>query len=369
MPSVNELLADESVRHQVALQKYSNGVVQRIISVLNRADRRMFAELTERLERMDPTSFSIERLESMLTSVNSLNRQAYAQVERELTQELKDFVAYESSYQAQMLIAHVPAQVSVAAVSAEVAYAAALARPFQGVLLREVWKELDAKKMRQVRQAIAQGFLESKTTGDIIRELRGTRARGFKDGLIEVSRRDAEAVVRTALGHMAGFVQDRSAEENKDLIAAEVWSSTLDMRTSEPCRIRDQKKYAPGTHKPIGHSIPWGAGPGRLHWRCRSGRKLVLKSNKELGIDVPEVVVVGKTRASLDGQVPDEQTYAQWIAKQSSARQDEVLGPVRARLLREGNLPMERLYSQKGEFLTIQELRERDAKAFAAAGL
>ena len=369
MESVNELLASEALRHQVALQKHSNSVVARIIAVLNRADRSIFAELTERLERMGPESFSVERLESMLTSVRALNTAAYGQIDRELRTELRDFVGYETAYQNQMLVAHVPVQVSVAAVSADAVYAAAVARPFQGVMLRDVWQELGDKKMRQVRQAIAQGFVESKTTDQIIRELRGTRAKGFSDGLIEVSRRDAEAVVRTALGHMAGFVQDRTAEANADIIKAEQWSSTLDLRTSPVCRIRDGKLYAPGTHKPIGHALPWLGGPGRAHWRCRSGRVLVLKSYKELGIEVPEVVVVGRTRASMDGQLPAEQTYAEWIRKQSPARQDEVLGQTRARLMRDGKLPLERLYSQKGELLSLQELRERDSRAFAAAGM
>lgn len=369
MESVNDLLAGEALRHAVALQKYGNSLVHRMIAVLNRADSRIFSELAERLERMSPATFSIERLESMLTSVRSLNTQAYAEVDRQLTTELRDFVAYEASYQAQMLIAHVPLQVSVAAVSAEQVYAAAVARPFQGTLLREVWRELGDKKMRTVRQVIAQGFVESKATDQIIRELRGMRAKGYADALIEVTRRDAEAVTRTALGHMAGFVQDRTAEANKDIVKAIKWSATLDLRTSPPCRLRDGKLYEPATHKPVGHTYPWLAGPGRLHWRCRSAQVLVLKSYKELGVEIPEVVVVGKQRATMDGQVPAEQSYAEWLKKQSAARQDEVLGQTRARLLRDGSLPMERLYSQKGELLTINQLKERDASAFQRAGL
>ena len=96
---------------------------------------------------------------------------------------------------------HLPVAVHVAAVSAEQIYAAALARPFQGVLLKNVWSDLDASKIKRVRQAIAQGFVEGKTTEQIIRELRGTRAKGYADGIIERDRRDVEAVVRTALGH------------------------------------------------------------------------------------------------------------------------------------------------------------------------
>ena len=58
---------------------------------------------------------------------------------------------------------------------------AALARPFQGVLLKNVWSDLDVQKFKKVRQSIAQGYVEGKTTEQIIRELRGTRAKGYED--------------------------------------------------------------------------------------------------------------------------------------------------------------------------------------------
>lgn len=268
MESVNDLLQDESIRHQVALQGYSTGVVQRIMAVLNRSDARLAAELAQLLESMSPTTFKMERLESLLSSVRSLSTAAYDQMGKALSDELREFVAYEVSYQHQMLVSHVPVAVHVAAVSAESVYAAALARPFQGVLLKNVWSDLEAQKFKKVRQSIAQGYVEGKTTDQIIRELRGTRAKGYEDGLIQRDRRDVEAVVRTALGHTAGMAQDRVMEANTDLLKALQWSSTLDLRTSAPCRIRDRLLYAPGDHKPIGHKVPWLAGPGRLHWRA-----------------------------------------------------------------------------------------------------
>lgn len=368
MESVNDLLRDEAIRHQVALQGLSNNVVARIIAALNRSDKRILAELAEKLASMDATTFSMERLESLLTSIRSMSVQAYAEIERELTKELRTFVAYETSYQAQVLATHVPVGVHVASVAPDAVYAAAMSRPFQGVLLREVWKELDANKMRKVRQAIASGFVEGKTTDQIIRELRGTKARGYADGLLEVSRRDAEAVTRTALGHMARFAQDKTVEANAELIKALVWSATLDLRTTPICRVRDGKQYTTA-HKPIGHKLPWLGGPGAAHWRCRSHATYVLRSHAELGIDVPEVVVIGRTRASLDGQIPADVSYSEWLGKQSAARQDEVLGVTRGQLLRQGKLPMERMYSTRGDFLTLAQLRERDAEAFKKAGL
>ncbi|MFD1690664.1 hypothetical protein ACFSHR_26830 [Azotobacter chroococcum] len=142
------------------------------------------------------------------------------------------------------------------------------------------------------------------------------------------------AVVQTAIGHTASVAREQFVETNQDIIKAERWVSTLDNKTSEPCRIRDRLQYAVGTHKPVGHKIPWLAGPGRIHWNCRATSTPVTKSWRELGIPIDEMSP--GERASMDGQLPAETTYSQWLQRQSAARQDQVLGPERGRLLREG---------------------------------
>jgi len=284
-----------------------------------------------------------------------------------LTDELRRFVEYELAYQQNALTAAVPIRVSFASISLDQVYSAAMNRPFQGVLLRGVWADLGEQRMQTIRRTIAQGFVESKTTDQIIRELRGTRAKGYADGLVNKSRRDVQAVVRTALGHYAGVTRDRVFAANSDLIKAVQWSATLDTRTSSICRLRDGLQYTPEEHKPIGHGVPWLGGPGRAHWNCRSASVPVLKSWRELGIDMDEVP--GGTRASMDGQVPASMDYATWLGQQSAARQDEVLGPTRGRLFREGGLSLSDMYTQNGRFLNLSELRQRDAEAFRRAGL
>lgn len=369
MISVNDLLLEQSIGHQIDLAHYSNDVVARMAKLLNRSDARLYAELVVALERLEPGSFTVERLESLLGAVRALNAAAYGELGRELRQELYDFVKYEASYQAQAMVSVLPVQVHVATVSAETVYAAALSRPFQGVLLNGAIADLEANRAKKIRTAIAQGFTEGKTQDQIIRELRGTRARGYADGLMEAPRRDVAAVTRTALGHMAGFVQDRFGDANGDIIKAINWSATIDLHTSPICRARDGKLYEPGSHKPIGHKLPWLSGPGRAHWCCRSAQTFVTKSFAELGIEgIPEFKI-GSTRASMDGQVPKETTYQDWIMRQSAGRQDQVLGPSRAKLLRDGDLKMADLYDNKGVYQTLAQLRERDAKAFEKAGL
>lgn len=371
MASVNEALNDAAVSHAIDFEHYSNGVVRRLIALLNRVDPSLFAQLMEALERLPADSFTVERLESVLVSVRALNAELYRQVEQDLTTELRDLVAYEAGYQRQLLVTTIPQPVQVrfaiAAVDVQQVYSAAMSRPFQGVLLRESLTGLEQSRAKLIRDTIRIGYVEAATTQQIIQRLRGTKARGYADGLLEAPRRHIESITRTALSHTAATTRDAFIEANTDLIKATVWQSTLDARTSSPCRLRDGKKYTPVDHKPIGHSYPWGAGPGRFHWCCRSSSAPVTRSWAELGIPIAEMEA--STRASMDGQVPAEMSYAQWLEKQSASRQDQVLGPERGALLRKGGLKMEQLYTDKGRYLSLGDLRERDARAFERAGL
>ncbi len=357
--SANEDLLDASIRHQIDLQKYSNSVVKRLIAVLNRSDDQIFKELVAAIERLDPSSFTIQRLESLLGSVRSINSQAYAQVGNELKTELKNFVEFEAQYQTMTLGSVFPASFNVGSVNVDQVYAAALARPFQGVILKGALSDLEDAKAKRIRQAIAQGFVEGKTNSQIVRDIRGTRALKYADGLLEIDRRNLQTIVQTAVAHTAAFTKNSVYDENKDIIKSLMWSAKIDLKTSSPCRIRDGKTWTTDK-KPIGHSLPWGGGPGAYHWNCRSVAVPVLKSFTELlGIGIDESQFSKSTWASLDGQVPADIDYNDWLKKQSAARQDEVLGVTRGKLLREGKLTIEQMYSNKGEFLDLQELRKK----------
>ncbi len=368
--TVNETLLDAETNHQVNLQQYSTGVVRRIIAILNRADAALAAALTQALDGLDPASFTVERLEVLLGAVRLLNKEAYDAIGRALPAEMAALAAYEAGYQLGLFKDTIPPGVqrviAVRAVSAEQAYAAAMARPFQGRLLQGWAAAVEPTRMQAIRNKIRDGVLQGKTNDQIVRDIRGTRAKGYEDGILARGRVEVEAVVRTAVAHTAAMAREEFYKANVDLIAALKWVSTLDLRTSEMCRIRDGKKYT-ADHKPVGHSVTWLQGPGRLHWRCRSSSAPITKSFRELGIDIDELPPT--ERASMDGQVPADMTYGDWLQKQSAKRQDEVVGPVRGKLMREGKVPFDQFYNARGEWIDLEELRKRDAAAFARAGL
>lgn len=190
---------------------------------------------------------------------------------------------------------------------------------------------------------IRQGLLDGKQTSQIITETKE---------LMQSSRRWAETLVRTAVMKVHDKAQEALRDENADIIKGEQHISTLDLRTSEVCRVRDGKAWDLDK-KPIGHNLPYQRPP--LHPNCRSTMRLILKPWNELGLhnDLPE-----STRASMDGQVKDNLNYENWLKSKTIEQQDEVLGKGKAELWRKGIITFRDMLDQSGRPLTLKELKE-----------
>lgn len=350
MATANERLLDASTLHAVRLERLKNGIVRRMIAQLNRVDGDLVLELQKQLERMPASAGSVERIDQMLQSVIELNAEAFAAIRGALDGELKELAAYEVGFQQDLFNKLLPVQVSFNTVNPVQVYAAAMARPFQGVLLKEALSNVEADKAIKIRNAVRMGFIEGQTTQEIVRRIKGTRALNYADGLLDISRRNATAVVRTAVAHTADYARRSVYDVNDDIIKGIEWVSTLDSRTSAICIERSGKVY-PVDKVP---AVP-------AHWNCRSTTIPVLKSWRELGLDMDELPE--STRASMDGQVPESTTYSEWLRKQPKAIQEEVLGVERAKLFRDYNVEITR-FIDDGRYLTIEQLKKLDASLF-----
>jgi SPP1 gp7 family putative phage head morphogenesis protein len=342
MASVNEQLLDAETLHQVRLERLKNGIARRMIAILNRSDARLFAELQIQLEKMPASEFSVRRLDSLLKSVREINAAAFAELNESLDGELKALTAYEAGFQERTIKAAIPVELTFASIAPEAVYTAAYARPFQSRLLREWIAGLEADKAIRIRDALRMGYLEGQTIQQMVKAIRGTKSLNYRDGIIEINRKNATTIVRTATAHMADFAADRFFEANSDIIKGVKWVSTLDSRTSAICIERDGKVY------PIGKAPPIPA-----HFNCRSRLTPVTKSWRDLGLDIDEIPQ--STRASINGQVPADTTYGDWLKRQPASIQDEVLGKTKGKLYRESGKNIDR-FIDDGRFLTLKEL-------------
>lgn len=229
-----------------------------------------------------------------------------------------------------------------------------MAQPFQGRLLSEWADNLEADRMARVVNAMRRGYLQGDTTETIARQVRGIASKGYKDGALQLSRTNAASITKTAVNHLAATARTNFAEANGDVLKGKQWLSTLDNKTTPTCIIRDRLRYTLD-NKPVGHKVPYLQGPGKIHFCCRSTETLITKSWRELGIDSNELDE--DTRASMDGQVPADTTYLDWLARQSLPRQDEILGPERAALYRAGELKLGEMFTDKGEWISLARLK------------
>ncbi|MCE0912463.1 MULTISPECIES: hypothetical protein [Pseudomonas] len=356
MKTANEKLLDELIGHEVDLTHLSNAQVVEIIKILNSQDAELRAALIEEIDGIGP-DLSESAVALALAGVLGINRAVFARVRQALTKSTDDLIRYELSFVHSALQAVLPAlvqdQFPVKSADFGSVQSAARALPFQGRLISEWLAGIESGRAASIRDAVRAGVVDGKHAAEIVRSIMGTRAERYADGVLQKSRRDLESVVRSAVSSAAEVASDKVFEANSVLISHVEWISILDSRTTVMCRIRDRLPYTLGTYKPIGHKIPWLAGPGRLHFCCRSSKWPVLKSAKELGITDAEAM------ALMDGQSPQQTTFGEWLERQPAARQDRILGPERGKLMRQGKLKLQDFYNDKGNFLRLDELRDR----------
>lgn len=356
--AVNDRLRDEAIAHGLFVSRYSTGVAKRMVKVLNQSDAELTARLLVAMDSLPHESFTVRRLESLLGSVRQINEQAIASMHTTLADELMQFARHEAGYQLSLFDSLLPSEIKrhypLQGITPEMVYAAAMAQPFQGRLLNEWADNLREDRLARITNTVRRGYLLGDTTEAIARQVRGQANNGFQDGALQMSRANAASISKTAVNHLAATARTSFAEANGDIVKGKQWLSTLDNRTTHLCIVRDRLRYTLD-NKPVGHKVPYLQGPGKIHFCCRSTETLITKSWRELGIDADEMDE--GTRASMDGQVPADTTYLEWLARQPEHRQDEVLGPQRAGLYRAGKVRLSDMFTDKGEWISLARLK------------
>lgn len=341
--AANEL--DAVTRHQIYTGRYSTSVANRLIAILNKADRSLIAQIEEAL-REAPDSFKAQRLQSLLVPVNNMLKSLYTEVGDDLKASLRKFTQNEAHFNLALLkgaAARANVTASLASVSPNTVYAAAMARPFQGVLLKESLAGVEAGISKKIRDTIRMGIVEGRTNDQMVRAIRGTKANGYADGLLDWSRRSVDSLVRTAVNHTSNVARQHSYEANSDILRGWLYVATLDGRTTLKCASLSGKEF------------PISKGPmPPQHWGCRSTSIPMLHGQDKL---------FGQ-RASKDGPVDANLGFSDWLRSQPEDVQNDILGATRADLFRAKKLQVDRFTDARGNVLTLDELKRKDKAIF-----
>lgn len=329
--------ARKTVRHQVYVERYTVPVVRRMLALLERTDK----EIADRIKALEPDKSAASRgqMEAAIAEIEVLNKRLTADLQQQIATGVTQLGSYEGAFTASLASATFDVQWNGPTV--EQLRAAAMSRPFQGVHLQ--WANLDQhvdefgrRRGALIRDTIRRGFLQGEGIDPIVRQIRGTRALQYKDGLMDASRRTVETIVRTAVNHTANAAREEVYKVNGHLIESVQWISVIDHRTSSICRTRNNEVY------------PVDKGPRPpAHPNCRS-------------TTIP--IFTGEKAVERIG-------YGEWLKQQDSATVEEILGKQKAALFTDGKLPIDRFVDNSGKEYTIDQLRQKEAKAFKLAGI
>ena len=112
-----------------------------------------------------------------------------------------------------------------------------------GDLLKPWLKKFTEKEVSRVSGAIRMGHSQGLTNQEMVQRLVGSKARGFKDGILQTSRRNASTVVRTSVQHVASAARQEVWEANQDVVKRYQFIATLDRSTSNICKTLDNQIF------------------------------------------------------------------------------------------------------------------------------
>lgn len=380
MPTANEELLDATVRHQIAVLRFSNRMAADAVKLLEASDRELVAMLQENL-----TEFQEARLNAMLIEIRRLRAAAIAAIDADVRPDLNGLSQVEATWEANAMAAAVPVEIAFNTV-APATLRAVVASPINGIPLQGWWDRLAAADSQRIEQQLRLGILQGETNDQIVRRIRGTKAANYSDGVLAITKRDAETVVRTAANHVSTGARQATWEANADIISGVRWVATLDGRTSAVCRSRDGEVYPidkgprPPAHPNCRSTVvPILAGeeivgdrPTVRDGRTRRKRELdfTQEAREEAGAKEWSRMSAADRRAQVKarrdawaaeniGLTPSNVTYQDWIKRQPAKFQDEVLGPTRARLFRDGGVSLDKFVDASGRQYNLDQLRTR----------
>ena len=385
-------------KNAIDLNRYSNSVARRVINAYNDIiidavnQLRVIDDLTAPVKAARLRSILAQLKESLdgwagdATELTAIELQGIAQLQSEfVTDELRKAMPpgvlrsniniVEISPQfAQSVVTTDPTQINVVTLSDDL-FAAAYGAPQtfsltaaqgatitlpNGQVVSKAFRGIATSQAEQFSQVVRNGLLTGETTPSIAKRLIGSLQFGEEaktvgqiaaagGQLTQVADNQIIALVRTSINQVANAASQQVYESNQDITKKYRYIATLDTRTSAICRALD------------GREFEYGKGPmPPQHFNCRSTTVPVI-DYKALDIPPPPE---GK-RASMDGPVPGNQSYGEWLAKQPRATQADALGPGKvAYFNRLANKygptdAMAKLVRDDGSELTLAQLRSR----------
>jgi SPP1 gp7 family putative phage head morphogenesis protein len=356
--SANVILADLMIMHHLQLQRLASHEYQKMAKIL----KQLSEELAKQTILIDPTApmrvrYRNERMKKLMDEGRRIIGEKFTEMLKEFRGDMYDLAKIEADFAVNALAKATGLSIGTT-LTAEQMRAVVNSSYIEGGLLKEWFSRASESFRLDFQKEIKLGMTAGEGIDKMRRRIIGNK-RDYKDGpsLYEKRKRGTEALVRTAVMSVSNEARQAAFKENESLIKGYQWLATLDDRTCLVCAVLDGKKWDLEGNPLGGHEFEYSVPP--RHWSCRCIITCILKTMRELGIDMDEMNE--SVRASMDGQVPESWTYEEWTARMEGTKQAKVLSKVigkgRYELWKAGKITFNDLITQKGRPIGLKELQ------------
>lgn len=324
---------EKEVRNLVLLQRQANQL-ERVARAVFRAE--VLSDVYAAIAKHDPTSvaprYQAGRVDKLLAALVEITGRGYTDIRRVMVAELVKLGASQSRWaaslisdQTELLADHVGRGIMRAILRDDHMHGLTL-----GEWIDTAEGSFISNATRAIRNEVEQG-VKAET---IRRAIAGPVAR--------TARRHIDAIARTAVTFMSNRAHMKTYEANEDVLSGVEFLATLDDRTTVICASWDGTVWRVGD--PDIQRPP-------LHVNCRS-QIVPVVDFKGLGLDPPQE----GTRASSTGQTTAK-TYEEWFRRLPPSRQDDIIGPARARLFRRNEISFKDMVTRDNRIVRIEVLQ------------
>lgn len=327
MATPNAEIANRAIRHAIGLQLRAAGIAVELLEIYDLSIQEIASIMATASGGFDPqmTAFLLEQVQDQL-------RGRYSQAAAALRVNLTESAEHEAGFQDRMVSGPTAALGIVWAglTTAEIAKAARV--KLEDLTVLEWARDLERQQVARVRRLTREAARNGET--NLAEQITGPKSP------LRKGRAHFVSWIKTFFAQVTQGVREVFFDKNPENVDWETWSSILDSHTTKfICFPRHGKRYRLPGHIPVGHSLPWGPGPGLIHRGCRS-------------------VSISSIRGG--GPVPQLETPDHWVDRQPRSVLDDLFGVGRAELFVSGGLTARGLVSATGRAFTLQELQAVD---------
>jgi len=342
--NVNTEVFDRSVERGIAVSKFENGMVRKVVVASDARRDTAFGLFKGRaLKKRDAAPFMKDFRAMQMESFKNINTSS----ERSLI----DLIGNQLSFQAQSFETGVGEIWRINQPNRQIARDIVLRRPiFKERTLLEGWGDIAGIERKRTEGIIRAGLHDGWSMERMALEVR--RKNPFK-----ISKEQSKSLTTTAVTSVSAQADHAVFMANKESLRGWEYVALLDGKTTDICIHRDGQIYPVDdfTHLPP------------AHYRCRSVPMPVFKSwdgfvklegvaqvrRRNLLKLTPERVML------LDGVLAKKEHYNDWLTRQPFATKLRHLkDPKRVALFEAGKLPLKKFTDFEGNLVGITELRK-----------